>query len=227
MEINILEAIRMRKSIRGYKPDPVPKAMIREVLEAAIKAPSAVNCQPWEFFVIAGEPLHKIRKGAIERFRAGENPHSEHELITWTKDSIYGVRQIELAKHIFQVMGIAREDKLKRSEWMELGLRYFDAPAAILICVDKKLSEAGPLLDLGAVMQNICLAALHYGLGTCIEDQGVMYPEFVRQHAGIPASKRLVIAIAIGFPDRDDIANTITSSREPVESLTKWIGFDS
>jgi nitroreductase len=201
--------------------------MIREVLEAAIKAPSAVNCQPWEFFVIAGEPLHKIRKGAIERFRAGENPHSEHELITWTKDSIYGVRQIELAKHIFQVMGIAREDKLKRSEWMELGLRYFDAPAAILICVDKKLSEAGPLLDLGAVMQNICLAALHYGLGTCIEDQGVMYPEVVRQHAGIPASKRLVIAIAIGFPDRDDIANTITSSREPVESLTKWIGFDS
>jgi nitroreductase len=227
MEMNILEAIRMRKSIRGYKPDPVPKAMIREVLEAAIKAPSAVNCQPWEFFVIAGEPLHKIRKGAIERFRAGENPHSEHELITWTKDSIYGVRQIELAKHIFQVMGIAREDKLKRSEWMELGLRYFDAPAAILICVDKKLSEAGPLLDLGAVMQNICLAALHYGLGTCIEDQGVMYPEVVRQHAGIPASKRLVIAIAIGFPDRDDIANTITSSREPVESLTKWIGFDS
>ncbi len=224
--MDILDAIRMRKSIRGYKPDPVTKALVRDVLETAIRAPSAVNSQPWEFFVITGEPLRKIRQGAIEKFRAGENPHSEHELITWTKDSVYGARQVELAKHIFQVMGIAREDKLKRSEWMERGLRYFDAPAAILICVDKQLSESGPLLDLGALMQNICLAALHHGLATCIEDQGVMYPEVVREHAGIPASKRLIIAIAIGFPDRDDIANTITSTREPVENLTKWIGFN-
>jgi nitroreductase len=226
MEMNILDAIRMRKSIRGYKPDPIPKALIMDIIEAAIKAPSAVNCQPWEFFVITGEPLLKIREGAVEKFRAGENPHSEHELITWTKDSVYGARQVELAKHIFQIMGIAREDKSKRNEWMERGLRYFDAPAAILICVDKKLSESGPLLDLGAVMQNICLSALHHGLGTCIEDQGVMYPEVVRQHTGISASKRLIIAIAIGFPDRDDVANTITSTREPVENSTKWIGFD-
>jgi nitroreductase len=188
MEMDILEAIRNRKSIRGYKADPVPKTLIRQVLETAIRAPSAVNCQPWEYFVITGEPLRKIRQGSVEKSRAGESPHSEHELITWTKDSIYGARQVELAKHIFQVMGIGREDKQKRVEWMERGLRYFDAPAAILICVDKKLSEAGPLLDIGAVMQNICLAALHYGLGTCIEDQGVMYPEVVRQHAGIPES---------------------------------------
>lgn len=224
--MNILESIRNRKSIRGYKADPVPKTLIRHVLETAIRAPSAVNCQPWEFFVITGEPLRKIRQGSVEKSRAGESPHSEHELITWTKDSIYGARQVELAKHIFQVMGIGREDKQKRVQWMERGLRYFDAPAAILICVDKKLSEAGPLLDIGAVMQNICLAALHYGLGTCIEDQGVMYPEVVRQHASIPESKRLIIAIAIGFPDRDDVANTITSNRELVENLTTWIGFE-
>jgi len=224
--MDILEAIRNRKSIRGYKADPVPKTLIRQVLETAIRAPSAVNCQPWEYFVITGEPLRKIRQGSVEKSRAGESPHSEHELITWTKDSIYGARQVELAKHIFQVMGIGREDKQKRVEWMERGLRYFDAPAAILICVDKKLSEAGPLLDIGAVMQNICLAALHYGLGTCIEDQGVMYPEVVRQHAGIPESKRLIIAIAIGFPDGDDVANTITSNREPVENLTTWVGFE-
>ena len=224
--MDIIDAIRKRKSIRGYKSESITKTLIREILEAAIKAPSAVNCQPWEFFVITGEPLRKIRQGSVERFRAGEKPHSEHELITWTNDSVYWARQVELAKHIFQVLGIAREDKARRVEWMERGLRYFDAPAAILICVDRKLTEAGPLLDIGAVMQNICLAALHYGLGTCIEDQGVMYPEVVRQHAGIPESKRLIIALAIGFPDRDDVANTITSTRESVEKLTKWVGFD-
>lgn len=83
----------------------------------------------------------------------------------------------------------------------ERGFRYFDAPAAIIILVDKSLTENGPLLDIGAVIQTICLAALNYGLGTCIEDQGVMYPEVLRELAGIPESKRIIISIAIGYPD--------------------------
>ena len=221
-----IDAIRKRRSIRGYKPDPIPKEVIRQVLESAARAPSAVNNQPWEFFVITGVPLGNIRRKVVERFRAGDAPHSELNLITWTKGSVYWNRQVELATHIFQVMGIKREDKQKRDEWMERGLRYFDAPAAIIVCTDKTLSEQGPLLDLGAAMQNICLAALHHGLGTCVQDQGVMYPEVVREYAGIPETKRLVIAIAIGFPAEEDMANTITSAREPVDNLTTWVGFD-
>ncbi|MDD5476000.1 MAG: nitroreductase [Syntrophales bacterium] len=224
--MNMLDAIRNRKSVRGFKSDPVPKSVIKEILEAASRAPSAVNNQPWEFFVVTGEPFSKIRKECAEQFRAGEIPHSEYNLISWMKGSVYWERQAELAKHIFQVMGIPREDKEKRAQWMEQGLRFFDAPAVIFICVDKQLSESGPLLDLGAAMQNICLAALHFGLGTCIQDQGVMYPKVVRKYAGIPESKRLVIAISIGFPDSESIANRITSTREPVENITNWIGFD-
>ena len=223
--MEVVDAIRKRKSIRGYKTDPVPKAVIRDILDHAVRAPSAVNSQPWEFFVVTGEPLRKIREKAVERFRAGESPHSEHHVLDWSKDSVYWKRQVELASHIFRVMGIQREDKAKRAEWMERGLRGFDAPAVIIMCADRQLSEAGPLLDLGAAMQNICLAALHYGLGTCVQDQGVMYPEVVREHAGIPAAKRIIIAISIGFPDGDDLANTIASAREPVENLTRWVGF--
>jgi nitroreductase len=225
--MDILQAMGKRKSTRGYKPDPVPKEAIRKILEAAVKAPSAVNNQPWEFFVLTGQPLSEIRRECTEKFRAGESPHSELHVISWDKDTVYWKRQVELAMHIFQVMGIAREDTVKRSQWMQCGLRYFDAPAAIIICADRQLSEAGPLLDLGAAMQNICLAALHYGLGTCIQDQGVMYPEVIRKYAGIPESKRLIIAVSIGFPDEDNIANKITSKREPAENLTRWIGFEA
>jgi nitroreductase len=225
MDMDILDAIRKRKSIRGYKSDPVPKAVIREILESATRAPSAMNNQPWEFVAVAGEPLRKIQQGCAEKLNAGEKPHPEHHVVGWTNDSIYRERQVDLAKHIFQVMDIPREDKMKRATWMERGFRYFDAPAAIVICVDKGLSEAGPILDVGAVMQNICLAALHFGLGTCIHDQGVMYPDVVKKYAGIPESKRLIIAISIGYPDQEKIENKITSTRESVESLTKWIGF--
>ena len=223
--MDIIDAIKTRRSIRGYKSDPVPKEVIREVLEAASRAPSAMNTQPWEFAVVVGEPLRKIREENAEKLRAGEPPHAEHHVVGWTTDSIYRTRQVELAKHIFQVMNIPREDKAKRSAWMERGFRYFDAPVAIIIFVDKTLSETGPVLDIGAAMQNICLAALHFGLGTCIHDQGVLYPDVVKRHANIPESKRLIIAISMGYPDEGNTVNTITSTRESIDGFTGWIGF--
>ncbi len=224
--MDIIDAIRRRKSIRGFKRDQVDRKVIEQLLDIAVRAPSTMNTQPWEFFVLTGDPLRKTIQGSAEKIRAGENPRPELEVIGWTNDSIYRVRQVDLAKHIFQVMGIPRDDKVKRAAWMERGFRYFDAPAAIVICVDKSLSEARPLLDVGAVMQNICVAALNFGLGTCIHDQGVMFPEVVREHAGIPDTKRVIIAISIGYPDPENHVNTIAAEREPAGNLTTWVGFD-
>ena len=91
---------------------------------------------------------------------------------------------------------------------------------------DRCLSEAGPLLDIGGLIQNICLVALEFGLGTCIEDQGVLYPGALREVVGLPESKRIVMAVAIGTPDPDFPANRVESAREPADSLTTSLGFD-
>jgi hypothetical protein len=48
---------------------------------------------------------------------------------------------------------------------------------------------------------------MHYGLGTCIQDQGVMYPEVLRKLCNIPETKQIIIAIAIGYPNWDFPAN--------------------
>lgn len=147
----------------------------------------------------------------------------EHLVVGWPNESVYKQRQIALARQLFKAMDIPREDREKRNRWLERGFRFFDAPAAVIIVSDRALSEAGPLLDIGAAMQNICLAALEYGLGTCIEDQGILYPEVFREHTGIPETKRLIIAIALGYPDPEFPANQIRSEREPVENLTTWV----
>jgi len=222
--MDLIDAIRMRKSIRGFKPDPVPKKVIEEILEIATRSPSAMNTQPWEFTIITGKVLEEIVRKNIEK-RDTEPPHPDHAVIGWSKDSVYRRRQVDLAKQIFQVMGIKKDDKDGKKDWGERGFRYFDAPAAIIILVDKSLTENGPLLDIGAVIQTICLAALNYGLGTCIEDQGVMYPEVLRELAGIPKSKRIIISIAIGYPDWDFLANNLKSEREPIENISNWVGF--
>ncbi len=224
--MDIVEAIKIRKSIRGFKADPVPKEVIMEVLEIAGRAPSAMNTQPWEFAVLTGEVLEKIKQVNIEKLYSPDPSQPEHTVTGWPRDSVYRDRQVELAIQIFKLMDIGREDKEKRASWMERGFRYFDAPAAIILLTDSVLTDEGPLLDLGAVMQTICLAALSYDLGTCIEDQGVMAPEVVRKLANIPETKRIIMSIAIGYPDWDFPANKLETTREPIENLVTWCGFE-
>jgi nitroreductase len=223
--MNIIEAMHQRKSIRGFKPDPGPKDILARILESGCRAPSAMNTQPWEFIVVVGDILNKLKSAIVEKFNQGETGQPEHQVVSWSNESIYRKRQIELAKGLFKLMDIPREDKQKRAEWMVRGFRFFDAPAGIFILTDTSLSDSGPLLDIGAAMQNICLAALDFGLGTCIEDQSVLYPAILREIVDIPDSKRIVIAIAIGYPDWDFPANKILSDRESLENNTRWLGF--
>ncbi len=224
--MDIMEAIKTRKSIRGFKPDPIPKKVLREILEIARWSPSAMNIQPWEFTVLAGNILEKIRCANVEKLNSGAPLNPEHLVVGWPSDSVYRDRQVELGMQIFRLMDIPRKDKEKRARWMERGFRYSDAPAAIIISVGRSLAEGTPLLDIGAVMQTICLAALNYGLGTCIEDQGVGFPETLREFADIPESKRILVSIAIGYPDLDFPANKVESTRESIENITTWCGFE-
>ena len=218
--MEIVEAIRSRKSIRGYKPDPVPRHILREILEIATRAPSGLNMQPWEITVVTGKALDNIRKANIEKLSSGDVLRSAGPPVVL--EGKYRERQIGLAVQLYQAMGIVEQDRAGRAWWGQRGFRFFDAPAAFIISVDKSLGEFGGLLDIGALMQTICLTALSYGLGTCIEDQGIRFPEILRKFAGIPESKRIVIAIAIGYPDPDFPTNKVQSQREKLENVVTW-----
>ena len=224
--MNIIEAISTRKSIRDFTADPVPQHILKKILEIASRAPSAENSQPWEFTVVSGGTLDAIRKANIEKLKSKALPNPDLPAKGLPRDSVYRRRQIEIAKQLFGLMDISRDDIEKRDRWMELGFRYFNAPCAIVISMDRSLHYPRPIFDIGSITQNICLTALHYGLGTCIANQGITYPEVLHEAAGIPESKRIVISIAIGYPNWDFPANKVISDREPIENITNWIGFD-
>ena len=222
--MDIIEAVGARKSIRDFRPDPVPKKILKEILESACRAPSAGNSQPWEFTVVSGDILDNVRQANIEKLNSGAPIHPDLTSKGWPRGSVYRRRQVEIAKQIFKLMNIPREDKEKRARWMELGFRYFNAPAAIIVCADRFISFPRFLFDIGALSQTICLVALGYDLGTCILNQGIMFPEVLYEFTDIPTSKRIVIAIAIGYPNWDFPANKLESLREPVENITTWCG---
>jgi len=220
--MDIIEAVKTRRSVRAYKPDPVPADVLQEILEISVRAPSAMNTQPWEFAVVAGEPLEKMRQDNVaELMKVGK------DVLVFNYTGVYRDRQVDLAKRLFQLMEIQREDKEKRNEWLKRGFRYFDAPAALIISMDRSLEErTWAVFDLGVISQTICLVALKYGLATCIEDQGVIFPGVIREHTGLPETKIPLISIAIGYPDWDFPANALQSPRESAESLTTWCGFE-
>lgn len=224
--MDVIEAINKRKSIRAFTPDPVPKDVLEKVLQSAIRSPSAANLQPWEFVVVAGEPLKKLVQANLDKFDAGEAG-------SWDLRRGGGRAQIPEAylkrlttvqKQIRTEKDAERSDEENRLLRMRRGFRYFGAPAVIIITMEKTLGDTH-FFDIGIATQTICLAAVEHGLGTCIQGQGVMYPQVVREILGIPESKHLVIAIAIGYPNWTHPLNGYRTEREPVENITMWFGF--
>ena len=220
--MDVVEAVKTRKSIRGYLDKPVPRKTIEEILEIAVRAPSSMNTQPWEFAVIGGDVLAKIKEDNIKLLGNGTPPNPDRKGGPF--EGPYKQRQIDLAKQLFKLLDIGRQDKEKRTEWTKQGFRFFDAPAAVFAFCDRSLNPERSMFDIGAIVQTICLTALNYGLGTCIQGQGIMYPDVIRKHTGLPDSKQFIICITMGYPDNDFPANRIASERTPAKELTAWYG---
>jgi nitroreductase len=215
-----------RRSIRGFKKTPVPKALIQEVIALAIRAPSSLNTQPWNFYVVTGEPLDKIRKGNTERNLAGV-PASREIRSHGGYEGIHRERQIEIAKQLFAVMGIDRHDQAARQDWVLRGFRQFDAPVSVVVTYDRAIhgGDIGPF-DCGGVTNALVNAAWSRGLGCVINSQGIMQSPVVREHAKIPDDQVIMICVAMGFPDDTFPANAVVSKRKSVDEAAVFVGFD-
>ena len=222
--MDLKTAICQRRSIRGFTDRPVERETLRQVLTLAGRAVSAVNAQPWEFAVVTGTALGAIRREYMERLE--RNDPGGLPLLRYG-EGIFRERRVAVGKQLFAAMGIAREDTEKRRWWSSRGYRFFDAPAVILLMMDETADDYTCRLDMGCVVQNLCLAATEYGLGTCVAYQAVHYPDTLRRHLPCAAGKRFVCGVAIGYPDEGFPANAVVTDRADVDSITSWYGFDT
>ncbi|MBT9445875.1 MAG: nitroreductase [Hyphomonadaceae bacterium] len=215
-----------RRSIRGFKPEPVPKTVLKEIIALAMRAPSSLNTQPWNFYVVAGEPLDRIRAGNTERNLAGV-PDSREFRSHGAYEGAHRERQVEIAKQLFAAMGIAREDKAARTDWVLRGFRQFDAPVSVVVTYDRAIlgGDIAPF-DCGAVSNALVNAAWSRGLGCVINSQGIMQSPVVREHAGIPDDQVIMICIAMGYPDDAFPANAVVSRRKSVDEAVVFVGFE-
>ncbi len=215
--MQIEEAIRYRKTIRAYQPKEVPLETISELLELAVRAPSATNRQPWQFVVVTGDTLRRLKDENQRRREAGEESHADYPVSA--RNGAYLERTQAIATEIRKVL--TEEEK---EQWRVRAIRFFDAPVALILYVDEDLDVARTQYDLGLISQTICLAALGHGLGTCLCLAGVSFPDAVRSITAIPESKKVALSIALGYPDPEASVNSVVSARTPAAELTTWRG---
>ncbi len=220
------DVVRGRRSIRGYLDKPVPRALIEEILGLAMRSPTSMNTQPWHFHVITGEPLDRIRKGNTQRILGGA-PDSREFRRGEPFAGVHRERQVGVAKQLFGAMGIERDDKDARQDWVLRGFRQFDAPVCVIVTYDRELSGSDDTaFDCGAVTTALVNAAWSRGLGCVINSQGIMQSPVVREHAGIPDDQVIMKAVAIGWPDPDFPANAVVSPRKSVSEAARFVGFE-
>lgn len=224
--MQLTDAIESRRSIRGFKKDPVPRALLEEIIALANRAPSSMNTQPWHMHVLTGGPLERVREGNSTRMLSGVPPVREI-----TDHAAYAGphrdRQVGIAKQLFGAMGIEREDKDARQDWVMRGFRQFDAPVSVVMTFDKSLREDTIAhFDVGAATYGLVLAAWSKGLGAVINGQGIMQSPVVREHANIPEDQVIMTCVALGWPDEDFSANAVVSTRREMDEIASFVGFE-
>lgn len=229
--MDVIQAIKERKSIRAFKPDPVPLDLLKKIIGQAQRAPSWANTQPWEFAVVTGKKLKAIQDAFVKR-GMGAMQNSQSEVARppdFPEPFISRIKKMQTKEMRGRTSQATKEEMEAR---FAKNFSHYGATTCIYLLVSKNFvyQEKGAnmwaLYDSGAAVQNIMLLATNYGLGTIAQAMAVVYPDIIRKELGITADKLIALGIAIGYPDWSDQVNEDYRDREPLDEICKFYGFE-
>ncbi len=219
--MDALECIRNRKSIRKFKPDPVPREVLTEVLETARWSPSYKDSQPWEVIILSGEKKDALSRMLLEKLENRDDPTPDLPAPrVWPAAEQARIDQLIRSRQEATGIDLSAPENVVKSK--KANFRFYDAPHAVYLFQDASLSDWS-LFDLGLFAQSLMLAAHAKGLGTVPQAYATDYAKEVKQFLAIPESKRLVLGISIGYPDLDSPINALRTGRMEVDELVTWI----
>lgn len=205
------DVVRERRSTRLFLRDkPVPRELITEAVELAMRAPSNSNIQPWRLFVASGPRRDRLVEALLEQ-AAIELP-----VTTGIPETFLPLRQ-ELGALVYGSMGIERHDKENRRLAQLRNWEFFRAPVGAVVCMHRDLGMVDSL-GVGMFLQTLVLALTERGLGTCVQVSIAAYPEILRAHLGIPDDLTVLCGLAIGYPDPAFAGSSLVTPRNPVET---------
>ena len=203
------QAITDRRSIRMFQTDrPVPRELVDEALELAVRAPSNSNIQPWHLELVSGPALQRLVAALTHEARA------KPPVVPQLPQSFAHMRG-ELGAVVYGSMGITRDDIDGRREAVLRNWEFFRAPLAGIVCMHRDLDHVDSL-GVGMFLQTFVLSLTARGLGTCVQVSIAGYPHILHAQLAIPPEYRIMCGLAIGYPDPDFPANQLHIPRNPI-----------
>ena len=170
--MELMDAIGSRHSVRQFRPTEVPKESLAAIVSAAAQAPSALNEQPWRFYVSTGDSRQEV--GEI-----------------MSQNTSY-------LEEYLQVLGHQpTEDHLRW--YSELGGAPV-LIALTMPVVDDEFARMNKHISIGAAMQNLLLAATDMGLATCNVTFSYWLRDEISRALGIPDDRTIISMVVLGYP---------------------------
>jgi nitroreductase len=219
--MDVLEAMTTRRSIRGFRPDPVPRATIEAILRAAARAPSGSNIQPWKVRVTTGAEKARLSAALRAAHEAGVPAAREYQYYPREWREPYLARRRATGWGLYSLLGIPKGDRAAGAAQHARNYDFFGAPVGLIVTLDRDM-EQGSWLDTGMFLQNVMLAARGFGLDTCPQAAFCDHHAVVRRELGIAADQVLVCGMSLGHADPEEPANRLVTERIPLDDFVTF-----
>ena len=220
--MHVEDAIVLRRSIRVFRPDPVPEPMMRRILETARWAPSGSNIQPWNVHVLNGDSRQKYTDALIAAEERGDAGEMEYNYYAPEWEEPFLARRRACGFGLYGAMGITREDREGRRQAFLSNYKFFGAGTGMLFWIRSTL-EHGSWLDYGTFIQSISLAAQGWGLSTIAQGALGEYPHIAHKTYSVSDNYTLIGGMSIGWPEEDAPANLFQPERLNVDEFATWL----
>jgi len=199
--VDVYEAARSRRSVRGFLGRPVPATVLTRVLSTALRAPSGGNLQPCRVYLLSGARLEDLKSRVRRRIAAGDSGDPlQVQPYPAALPTIYAQRLADMGERRYGAAGIAREDKEGRARIRARNWECFGAPTALFCYLDERMLPP-QWMDAGIFLQSVMLLLRAEGLDSCPQIAWAEYHRTVGEVINPPDDHILACGMSIGYAD--------------------------
>lgn len=210
-----------RHSCRAFLPDPLPRALIEEIVGEARKVASWCNAQPWQLVVTGAEETDRLRAElAAEMPRASHTPDIP---FPERYSGVYKDRRSTCGWQLYGAVRVGRGDREGAHRQMMENFRFFGAPHVAVLTSEAELGPYG-LVDCGGVLTALTLAATARGVATIPQAALASYSPFLHRFFDLSEGRTVVCAISMGRADDNHPANSFRTTRASLAESFRWQG---
>lgn len=214
--------IRSRRTVRAFRPQPLDRKLVEDILEDAATAPSGANIQPWRVYVVTGTVKEELTDALLAASRAGTVPAPAH--FPDPLPDVFRARLQDFGARYYASLNIDRTDAVARARQSERNLSFFGAPVGLLFAIDRRLKPHS-WIDLGLFAQNVMIAAKGHGVDTCPQVSFAPFHDVIAAHLQMDPEEVTAFGMSMGYGDPHAPVNQVAMPRERVRDFARIVGF--